>query len=280
MNAKHAYFIISAFLLALASVRGDLERGDSRTAVIAELGEPDGLIASGDYEMLSYERGKVELRAGRVVEIDLISDAELALRRKAEKLRAEEEARQAEQARRLRIERGGKVKQQLMSSVDYAEASGSRKVQILRRFQERYPEVDISDLLEPALAAKRIEQAELAQRRRMEELERRVDEAESSAQQAQWRAEQAENTARNARLNSYYRQSAYPYYYERYYRPRGYGLSVGYESPGLDIHYNYGTRSRSRTYMVPAIKNRTDLHEVMPQRLKGTLGTTRFNDGL
>lgn len=64
--------------------------GDSRQAVTEELGAPQGCIQSGDQEILYYERGSIQLKAGKVVATELLSTDQLR-----EKHEAAERARAA-----------------------------------------------------------------------------------------------------------------------------------------------------------------------------------------
>jgi len=61
--------------------------GDSRQAVIEELGVPTGFIGRGDAETLYYERGIVQLKTGTVVNTELISAEQLREKREAERAR-------------------------------------------------------------------------------------------------------------------------------------------------------------------------------------------------
>jgi len=60
-----------------------VKEGDSRQAVIAELGIPIGEIQRGDEGILYYERGTVHLRTGVVVNADLISAEQAREQREA-----------------------------------------------------------------------------------------------------------------------------------------------------------------------------------------------------
>lgn len=279
MNGILRCLCLSSALLAAAGSFG-VETGWTRDEVVAELGTPDGLIASGDYELLSYERGDVELRDGEVVEFELMTPAELVEFKRTQQIRMEAERRRAAERREKRYRRGLELKQQMLNSPGYAEASGSRKVEMLRRFHSRFPEVDIEGLLLPAIEEKKSEQAAAAEEQRIADLEERIDQAEWRAQQAEWRASEAELNAQNALHRSYWNQN--PYYSRRvYHRPHGFGLSIGYESPDVNIRYTSEFPYHSRpSFYIPARKSGAVLHEVAPKRIRSTLSTARFNDGL
>lgn len=57
--------------------------GDSRQAVVDELGKPMGFIGRGDEEILYYERGTVQLKDGKVLTAELISAEQLREQREA-----------------------------------------------------------------------------------------------------------------------------------------------------------------------------------------------------
>ena len=57
--------------------------GDSRQAVIDELGKPMGFVGRGDEEILYYDRGAVQLKDGKVLTAELISPAQVQEQRAA-----------------------------------------------------------------------------------------------------------------------------------------------------------------------------------------------------
>jgi hypothetical protein len=148
----------------------------------------------------------------------------------------------------------------------------------LRNFHTRYPEVEIDELLMPAVEEKKREQAAAAETERIASLEDQVGDAEQRAQQAEWRASEAETTAQNALRNRYYNQNYY-LNHRNHYRPSGFGLSVGYESPEIDIKYKSGFLYPYRTYKVRSYKSGSSMHQVAPKRIRSTSSTSRFNDG-
>jgi hypothetical protein len=82
-------------LLLIHSAAGGIEKGASRTAVLAELGEPDGSMQRNGKEILLYKTGTVTLQGGLVIGTDLSQEyarkaEERALN--AEKIRAEKQA--------------------------------------------------------------------------------------------------------------------------------------------------------------------------------------------
>lgn len=263
------------FVMALVSVGvcfGGIEKGMTRDEVVAELGGPSGLISAKDYELLDYERGRVELREGEVVSFHLISEEELERQREREAERKAAEARRKKKLRKRRYEEGMELKEKMFSSPKYLEKSGKEKVAVLKRFHSKYPRVDISELVDTALEQKKNESLIAEKKRRLDRLEKRVQEAEKKAQRAEWRAVQAESDAQNAWRNRYYLDRFHRRKYESDYQPGNFGLSVGCETPGLTIHYRNGTRHyRQRDFGVNAVSG---------ERLRSTSSTVRFNDGL
>lgn len=102
----------------------EIEKGDTRAFVIEMLGEPEGTLGSGSYEMLSFGRGTVELVNGKVTATDLVSEQE-AVKRRAARVKAEEAQRKEaaakaqEQASRTRQA----VKQKPATAASQAKAS-------------------------------------------------------------------------------------------------------------------------------------------------------------
>ena len=55
-----------ALLLALPLLADEIKIGESRAAVVKALGRPQGRIMQGEREILTYDRGTVELKNGSV----------------------------------------------------------------------------------------------------------------------------------------------------------------------------------------------------------------------
>jgi hypothetical protein len=132
-------------LLAISSNMYAVENGDSLTNVIAELGQPQKTIKSGDYEQLIYERGKIELLEGTVVAADLISPAELARLQQAE---AEEIKRSNTTAAAHNlpenIRTGIEAKIKLTHAPNFNAMTGKKRLALLREFGAKHPGVDIT----------------------------------------------------------------------------------------------------------------------------------------
>src|SRR6056297_3008825 len=99
-------YLVLLVMLPLAAMAEEVLVGDSKEDVLSALGEPRGRIASGEYELLDYERGRIELQDGKVVSVDLMSPRQLARSKAEAARRREEERRREEQRRRERHRRG------------------------------------------------------------------------------------------------------------------------------------------------------------------------------
>jgi len=181
-----------------------VEPGDTREAVIAELGPPSGTAEVGSSSILFYPRGEVKLRDGRVVSASLITDEALAARAaaEAESLRRMDEAAQARLAR-LEAE-GRAVYAAKKSDARFVTLPAAEQLAFWRTFATRYPMVPIKDEVD-ALADRvnlelRLREMEAANEARIAQLEARLAATENQAARAELEAQ------RNR-----YRSAAYPY---------------------------------------------------------------------
>lgn len=87
---------IAAYLVALTSpaTAAEVDVGDTYESVIDELGQPVSAFEYKGEQWLEFDRGKVNLKDGKVVSTDLVSPAE-ARERKKKKEAAAAEARKA-----------------------------------------------------------------------------------------------------------------------------------------------------------------------------------------
>jgi hypothetical protein len=84
-------------LLLIHSAAGGIEKGTSRDAVLAELGEPQGSMQNGGKEILLFKTGTVTLQNGVVIEADLSQDYVRQAEERALKAKEIRAAKQAEQ---------------------------------------------------------------------------------------------------------------------------------------------------------------------------------------
>lgn len=193
-----SFTILIASLAPLVSP-ADPADGASRSAVIDELGEPTGKLTLGEREELHYPRGHVVLKNGFVTEVDLLSLREWnrreTVRLLAEKTKAETEAREtAGLAERRR--KGAEALNLLLADARWKDAAAETRVETLARFAKAYPDADISAV---KLDADRKYALEVAEKRRLQDLETRVAAAETRAGEAEVRARVAEARAQESR---------------------------------------------------------------------------------
>ncbi|RME67239.1 MAG: hypothetical protein D6781_13600 [Verrucomicrobia bacterium] len=159
--------------------------GDDRAAVVAELGEPAGEVATEGVTVLVYPRGEIRLREGRVSAINLVSPAEHAARlARAETERRERLTRLEEEGRRLKASRA--------SDPEFLRLPPHAQLQFWRSFASRYPMVSIDAelqaLRERIETEKQLRELEAASDDRLARLETRVEEAEARARQLELQA--------------------------------------------------------------------------------------------
>ena len=199
----------------LAAPRGfseavEVKPGDSLDTVKGILGEPRGSIAAGDYLLLTYDRGRVELDQGVVTSADLMPVEHFQAMQAQDRL-AREEARRNTEERRVRLYAEGKtLLEEKRLDPGFQQRPTSDQVAYWRNFRAQYPDVNVD--LEYADALGRYQQElaamerELARSRELRDLEARVAEAERKA---------AEAEDRSRRNTGYY--SSYPVYVPVYY---------------------------------------------------------------
>lgn len=118
-----------------------VEVGSSANAVIVELGEPTGRIASGSREVWYFPAGEVRFREGRVIAFELLSEAQVEVR-----------ARQAREADTARLAEGRALLARKENSVDFKLATPDAQLRFYRWFSARYPEIAIGDAFDTVLA--------------------------------------------------------------------------------------------------------------------------------
>jgi len=169
----------------------DIRVGDPAELVRALLGEPRGYLGSAGHEILVYPRGKIEIRDGLVVDVDLVSSEEAErLRSERERALAQRRAQEARERERLRIE-GIKVKEDALSDPGFPSLSPSARLAFWREFSMTYPDVPVDLELAKARAMVREEQKRRRDELRLVALERRLAEAERQAERAEREAREA-----------------------------------------------------------------------------------------
>lgn len=186
------WLILLATGLAAIAVQAEVDTGETYARVLERLGQPQGEIASGDYRLLYYERGKVELRGGKVTKSDLLSPEQFETQRLLREKQAAEAERSAQEARARRIVEGTAVRAARLADPVFMASSAADRVAFWQHFKRTYPEVLLGDEYTVALRELEQQYAEmrLAQQRdaQVDELERRVADAEDRARRAERRS--------------------------------------------------------------------------------------------
>jgi hypothetical protein len=207
------FVLLLSVPVALAAV--EIRTGDSLQDVRSNLGAPRGQLQVGDRQVLYYDRGEVDLRAGAVTRVALLSDADFTAQQARQ---ATEAARKSEENSRLNLE-GEAIKASKLADAAFAAAPLSYQLAFWQEFSRRYPGVSVGEQLSVAHARlAEYYNEHQAQEERLAELEARVSEAES-------RADAAESHASN--FATYVSDSGYGYGYGY-----GYGRSSGYGDSG------------------------------------------------
>ena len=235
--------IMTALVSLSCSESHGIQNGDQRNSVISVLGEPDGIIKSGDYEMLSYERGKIEFRDGMVISANLLSPEELIAKKTKDKALSEKNEKEKNEFIKLKHQRGLELRKKILTSSVFPEFSGRRKVEILKNFRSNYPGIDITDLLLPALTEMEKEIDEMEQQNKIIELKHRINDAKLEALRARWRESAAREDAQDLMRSQFYMQQHY-LRCSPYYQLQTDGLSVGYDSPGTKINRSRGYNNK------------------------------------
>ena len=181
--------IILLLALATMAARADVKIGDTYQQVIDQLGDPQGEIKSGTYQLLSFDRGRVELRNGKVAKTEILSDEQVEKKRLlAEKKLAEAERKFAAE-REQRIAEGTTVHAAKLADEEFMVSPAADRVAFWQNFKKLYPEVPLGDEYTAALreleqdyAARRIERERQQQ---ISDLEQRVADAEARADRAE-----------------------------------------------------------------------------------------------
>jgi len=222
-----------------------VEVGDTMDAVVSELGTPQGTWRTHDLTTLSYPRGQVALRDGRVVSANLLSIEAFEARKERDAIRRTEREIAQREATAKRIEEGTLIRDNALVDARFQALPGAQRAQWWRQFMENYPEVPIGAEYHTAVSEWRNTEREALARaeeqRRLRELEQRVASAEA-------RASAAERRSRYSVSPIVYWPAAYPVTYTRhspYPAARGiasqHGLitsrscSTTTSSPGLSI---------------------------------------------
>jgi len=176
----------------LALTAQPVQTGATLREVWAALGVPRGQLAAGERQLLHYERGEVELRAGIVTRVNLLSADDLAAR---DTRRATEAARvrEEQEIRRARLtEEGEALKARKLADPDFLATPPEYQVAFWQDFSLRYAEVPSAEQL--GMARRRVA-AQAASRARQEQADR-IAELESRLVDAEMRADDGDQRGR------------------------------------------------------------------------------------
>ena len=181
-----------AWVIAVSFASGmdaDIRAGDSVHHVHEVLGRPKGYLKTYRAEYQVFDRGTVALRAGRVVEADLVSEEEATVRRKQREQRRREREAAARDRRRLQTAEGLRIRLERHADPMFLAADPMQRLSFWRSFRKRYPGVDVREEYAQALSEWRREESSRRLQAEVLALERRVAEAESRARSAEEAAE-------------------------------------------------------------------------------------------
>lgn len=178
--------VVLALLLASSAVASaDVRIGDSEEEVRRVLGAPVASIRTESRHILAFDRGQVELRDGRVIALDLVTEEE-ALAIRARRIERERwERAQSERQRRERLAEGTALLERRRADPVFQTSAAAEQVAYWRAFQLSYPEVNIA--LEYAAALARAE-SEKQQQLRIAEQDQRVRDLEDRVAAAERQA--------------------------------------------------------------------------------------------
>jgi hypothetical protein len=208
MNIKiKILLILSAAVININGIlaeESDIAIGDSAEKVFVVLGRPEGQIKSGTFLMLSYPRGKVELRDKIVTKVDLISEDELNRRIAKDQERKKMRAEAAKRQKAQKHADGIRLRKEKLDDPDFTALPTTEQLYYWQEFKKIYPDVDVSDTYAALLTIRERELREEEVNNRLAAMEQRVADAEA-------RAASAEQEALNASQSSYYPEYYYPY---------------------------------------------------------------------
>jgi len=228
--------------------------GDSVEKVYSVLGKPTGEIKSASFMMLSYPRGKIELRDRIVTKVDLMSQADLEQNRlKQEALQLRRAENRIKQREAL-LAKGTRIRSEKLSDPDFLNLPVTDQIYFWKEFRKIYPEVNVDSTYLALLDIRKEELREEEIDNKLAAMERRVAEAES-------RAAQAEQTARNSR------HSNYSGYYPEIYYPGN--TTIWYNNRKCERPELYGPRTKPAQSAFIHYPTPKPTHTVHPDSLYG-----------
>lgn len=245
-----ALSIICTFLASAhwSAVGAAVALGDPIETVVAELGEPSGELDFGTRLVYLYDNGRIEIRDGVVVSIDLLSAAEYAAREQREARQLESFLGREERFKQERRATAERIRSERRGDAAFLLLSASDQLEFWHKLQQQFPEVSFAAEVEALAAEIRQERLRLAQEAEIRKLEQRTAAAEKRAAEAETLARQAQQRA--AQLPIVVEPNYFPVYYPQPRPPTIYridtcpytrqGLNSGFRYDGgrLQIRYN------------------------------------------
>jgi hypothetical protein len=176
---------------------------------MATLGEPIGTIELREKTLLLYPQGEITLRNDKVIEIDLMSQAQFEADQKRLAVEREEWLAAQEKLAAARVVEGKAVRAEKMASSSFAAQPAKDRLAYWRKFQANYPEVDASEQITSTMASYESELETLLQEQRIAELEARVAQAETDAATARLETEKLREESEQQAQKTYYGLRSY-----------------------------------------------------------------------
>jgi hypothetical protein len=121
------------------------EVGDGKAAVVRVLGQPKGEMLNSKKEVLYYSRGLVDLQLGKVTQVDLLSEAELAELKRQIALMEEIKELEAEADREARNDKGREELARILGDEVFETRPASVRLHVWEAFKARYPDVELDE---------------------------------------------------------------------------------------------------------------------------------------
>lgn len=158
------------FCCAAGLQAADPVPGDTREKVIDLLGNARGTINVKDNEVLFFDRGTVELSAGKVTEVKLLTDHQIAQNR----IVSERNAKLAAVERERLLKEGQDEKQKALADESLTKKPASEQVAFWQALAKKYPGLDVGPELQKAQTivqeeARKKQEAALAAQKALEE---------------------------------------------------------------------------------------------------------------
>ncbi len=186
-------------VLSANNVRCDeVKVGDSVELVRDVMGPPEGYIKSGTYELLVYDRGRIEAREGIVTKAELVTEEQAAAAR-AEKERVRLARLEAERVRReQRMRQGERVRDVMLADPVFLASPAGDQLAYWQRFAKDYPGVQVDEDYRAGLTARHMQELKDAEtEQRLRAMENRVAAAEARAERAEKDAADAQRRSRS-----------------------------------------------------------------------------------